>query len=65
MKSTGNRGAPVPLGRAPDRTPFDPARVAAVRAALAAGTYRVDAAAIAGRLLEVEGRLLGRTFARG
>lgn len=38
---------------------FDAARVEQVRAALAAGTYKVDADTIAGKLIELE-RMLGR-----
>lgn len=62
MKSTGDKVAPARFGRARDRDPLDPERIAAVRAALSAGTYRIDAAAIARRMLELEGLLLGRTL---
>lgn len=65
MKSTGDKGAPVRFGRARDRDPLDPERIAAVRAALSAGTYRIDAAAIARRLLEVEALLLARGLTQG
>ena len=54
----------MPVGRAAwpeDVTePFDAARVRRLRAAIAAGTYRVDAAAVAAGLLRVE-RLLARS----
>lgn len=65
MKSSGDKGAPVWFGRVRDRDPLDPERIAAVRAALSAGTYRIDAAAIARRLLEVEGLLLARGLTQG
>lgn len=61
---TGDKAAPVRFGRTCDRPPLDPERIAAVRAALAAGTYRVDASVIAVRLLEVEGLLLGHPLAQ-
>jgi len=38
---------------------IDPARVRAVREALQSGAYRVDAEAIAGRMLEIEDGLRG------
>lgn len=39
---------------------IDPARVQAAREALAAGTYRVDAEAIAAAMLDLDARLGGR-----
>jgi anti-sigma28 factor (negative regulator of flagellin synthesis) len=59
----GDKAAPARPGRERDRPPLNPERVAAVRAAVAAGTYRIDPAMIVARLLEVEG-LLGRVLAR-
>lgn len=41
------------------RPAFDEARVAAVRESIAAGTYKVDAGAIATRMLDMDARLAG------
>lgn len=41
------------------RPAFDEAKVQAVRESLAAGTYKVDAEAIASRMLDLDARLAG------
>lgn len=65
MKAIGDKGGQGRFGRAGGRALRDPERIAAVRAALEAGTYRIDAPAIAARLIEMESLLLGLSPAEG
>jgi len=56
-EATGVQALARELGEAP--TSFDAGRVEAIRAALADGSYRVDAQAIADRMLSLERDLHG------